>query len=86
MDPRTVALSNVSSAHSSSSVGVFTRAHAGPEAFDELVRMVRPVGVIAFALWTDLYEEVGFEAKQDELERRGELEAYRALGAFRREP
>ena len=55
-------------------------------AFDELVRMVRPVGVIAFALWTDLYEEVGFEAKQDELERRGELEAYRALGAFRREP
>ena len=80
MDPRNVALSNVSSAHPSSSVGVFTRAHAGPEAFDELVRVVRPGGVMAFAPWTDLYEELGFEAKQDE------LEAYRALGAFRREP
>jgi ubiquinone/menaquinone biosynthesis C-methylase UbiE len=53
------------------SVGVFTRAHAGPEAFDELVRVVRPGGVIAFALWADLYEELGFEAKQDELERNG---------------
>ena len=51
------------------SVGVFTQGHAGPEAFDEIIRVVRPGGKIAFGLRTDVYEEQGFDAKQDELER-----------------
>lgn len=48
--------------------GVFTAGHAGPEALDELVRVVRPGGLLIFSLSSAVYEAEGFEAKLDALE------------------
>lgn len=53
------------------SIGVLTQGHARPDSFDELVRVVKPGGKIAFGLRTDMYEEQGFEDKQAELEAEG---------------
>ena len=43
------------------SVGVFTTGHAPAHAFEELVRITKPRGLIAFSLRVDLYEEGGFK-------------------------
>jgi SAM-dependent methyltransferase len=51
------------------SVGVLTRGHAPPSAFDELLRITKPGGHIVFALRTDVYAQDGFKGKQTELER-----------------
>ena len=48
--------------------GVFTAGHAGPEGFDELVRVVRPGGHLIFSLSSAVYEAQGFKAKLDALE------------------
>ena len=47
--------------------GVFTAGHAGPEGFDELVRVVRPGGHLIFSLSSAVYEAQGFKAKLDAL-------------------
>ena len=49
-------------------VGVFTLGHAPASSLDELVRVTRPGGHIAFSLRPDVYEENGFKEKQTELE------------------
>ena len=53
--------------------GVFTAGHAGPEGFDELVRVVRPGGPLIFSLSSAVYEAEGFKAKLDALEAAGAL-------------
>ena len=53
------------------SVGVFTLGHAPASSFDELIRVTKPGGYVIFSLRTDVYEEGGFEAKQQELEAQG---------------
>lgn len=53
--------------------GVFTAGHAGPEGFDELVRVVRPGGHLVFSLSSAVYEAQGFRAKLDALEEAGAL-------------
>ena len=49
-------------------VGVMTLGHAGPESFDELVRITKPQGYIVFTIRTDVYLENGFKEKQAEVE------------------
>ncbi|MEZ4361943.1 MAG: L-histidine N(alpha)-methyltransferase [Kofleriaceae bacterium] len=54
-------------------VGVFSYGQAPPEALDEVLRMVRPGGVVAFTLRTDFYEQdaMGVRSRIEALERRG---------------
>ena len=52
-------------------VGVFTQGHAPASSLDELVRVVKPGGHIAFSLRTDTYLENGFKDKMDALESAG---------------
>ena len=52
-------------------VGVLTLGHAPAHSLDELVRIVRPGGCIAFTLRPDVYERNGFRDKQQQLEREG---------------
>ncbi len=54
-------------------VGVFSYGQAPAEALDEIIRMVRPGGVVAFTLRTDFYGEdaMGVRTKMQLLERRG---------------
>lgn len=52
-------------------VGVFTQGHAPASSLDELVRVVKAGGYIAFSLRTDTYLENGFKDKMDALESAG---------------
>ena len=52
-------------------VGVMTLGHAGPESFDELIRITKPQGYIVFTIRTDVYLENGFKEKQAEVESKG---------------
>ena len=52
-------------------VGVFTLGHAPASSIDELVRVTRPGGHVAFSLRPDVYENDGFKEKQTELEAAG---------------
>ena len=52
-------------------VGVMTLGHAGPESFDELIRITKPQGYIVFTIRTDVYLENGFKEKQAEIESKG---------------
>ncbi len=49
-------------------VGTFTYAHVGPEAFDELVRVTRPGGVICFTIRDGAYEAYDYRSKMLQLE------------------
>ena len=49
-------------------VGVMTLGHAGPESFDELIRITKPQGYIVFTIRTDVYLENGFKEKQAEVD------------------
>lgn len=53
------------------STGVLTVAHAPASSLDELVRVTKPGGYIAFTLRPDVYEGYGFKEKQDTLEAEG---------------
>ena len=50
------------------SVGVMTLGHAGPDSLNELLRITKPQGYIAFTIRTDVYLENGFKEKQKEME------------------
>ena len=52
-------------------VGVLTLGHAPDHSLDELVRIVRPGGYVAFTLRPDVYERNGFRDKQEQLVREG---------------
>jgi len=53
------------------STGVLTVAHAPASSLDELIRVTKPGGYIAFTLRPDVYEGCGFKEKQDALEAKG---------------
>jgi SAM-dependent methyltransferase len=53
------------------SVGVLTLGHAAASSFDELMRITKPGGHIAFSLRPDVYENNGFKEKQTALEADG---------------
>ena len=55
-------------------VGVLTVGHAPANSLDELVRVTRPGGHIAFSLRPDVYENNGFKERQAELESQGKWE------------
>jgi len=52
-------------------VGVMTLGHAGPESFNELIRITKPQGYVVFTIRTDVYLENGFKEKQDDMESSG---------------
>lgn len=54
-------------------VGVFSYGQAPAETLDEIVRLVRPGGVVAFTMRTDFFEQdaMGIRSKVESLERRG---------------
>ena len=43
------------------SSGTFTHGHVGPEPLDELVRILRPGGVLACTVHQDLWQSMGFD-------------------------
>lgn len=45
------------------SSGTFTTGHVGPEAFDELIRIVRPGGLLAISINKAHFVSAGFESK-----------------------
>lgn len=45
------------------SSGTFTHGHVGPEPLDEILRILRPGGVLACTVHCDLWESAGFAAK-----------------------
>ncbi len=56
------------------SIGVLTLGHAPAESLDELVRVTKSGGHVAFSLRPDVYEERGFKEKQSALEAAGRWE------------
>ena len=55
-------------------VGVLTLGHAPAHSLDELARVVRPGGHVAFTLRPDVYEQNGFREQQQQLESDGAWE------------
>ena len=55
------------------SSGPFTCGHVGPEPFDELVRLLRPGGLMSFSIHVDIWEPQGFMATLDRLVDQGKL-------------
>ncbi len=72
------------------SVGVFTRGHAPPSSFDELIRITRPGGYIVFTLPPDLYAEGEFGEKQSDQESQVKWKLVQVSGRYqplpKREP
>ena len=67
-------------------VGVLTLGHAPASSLDELVRVTKPGGVIAFTLRPDVYRQNGFREKQDELAAEGKWELVDVTGEFQGMP
>ena len=42
-------------------VGVFTHGHVGPSRLEELIRIVKPGGILCFTVNEDVYESYGFD-------------------------
>ena len=53
------------------SIGVLTVGHATASSLDELIRVTKPGGYIAYTLRPDVYRNNGFKEKQDALEAEG---------------
>jgi len=49
-------------------VGVFTHGHVGSDRLDELVRIVKPGGIICFTINEGVYQPYGFNSKIQKLE------------------
>ena len=67
-------------------VGVLTLGHAPANSLDELARVVRPGGLVAFTLRPDVYEQNGFGEKQRQLESDGAWELARVTEEFQGMP
>ena len=55
-------------------VGVLTLGHAPANSLDELARVTKPGGVVAFTLRPDVYEQNGFRERQEQLVSEGKWE------------
>ena len=55
------------------SCGTFTHSHVGPEAFDELLRIIRPNGIVCVSINAEIYESNGFYKKLSNLESAGKI-------------
>lgn len=53
------------------SIGVFTAGHAPADAFDELLRVLRPAAHIIFSILEDVYVQKGYNGKFEALENDG---------------
>ena len=67
-------------------VGVLTLGHAPASSLDELARVVRPGGHVAFTLRPDVYEQNGFKEKQRQLESDGTWELVHVTEEFQGMP
>ena len=67
-------------------VGVLTLGHAPAHSFDELVRVTKPGGYVAFTLRPDVYEQNGFRERQELLESEGKWEVVEVTDKFRGMP
>lgn len=65
------------------SCGVFTIGRAPAFAFDELVRIIRPGGLLIFTVHITAYETAGFKEKFDELEAAGKWTMVEVSHKFR---
>ena len=63
-------------------VGVLTLGHAPASSLDELARIVRPGGLVAFTLRPDVYRQNGFMEKQHQLESDGTWEIVNVTREF----
>ncbi len=63
-------------------VGVLTLGHAPASSLDELARIVRPGGLVAFTLRPDVYRQNGFMEKQHQLEADGTWEIVNVTREF----
>ena len=68
------------------SVGVLTVAHAPVSSFDELIRITKPGGHIAFTLRPDVYQNSGFREKQTTLESEGKWKPVEVTEKFQALP
>lgn len=50
------------------SAGTFTHGHVGPEAFDELLRILKPNGLFVVSIHSEVFKEKGFKKKILEIE------------------
>ena len=50
------------------SAGTFTHGHVGPEAFDELLRILKPKGLFVVSIHSEVFKEKGFKKKIHEIE------------------
>jgi predicted TPR repeat methyltransferase len=67
-------------------VGVLTLGHAPANSLDELVRVTKRGGYIAFTLRPDVYEQNGFREKQEQLVAHGKWELADVTDKFRGMP
>ena len=56
------------------SSGTFTHGHVGPEPLDEILRILRPGGILACTVHIDLWQSRGFEEKFNALVASGTIE------------
>ena len=49
-------------------MGVFTHGHVGSDRLDELVRIVKPRGIICFTVNEGVYDSYGFDSRIKNLE------------------
>lgn len=55
-------------------VGTFTYGHVGPQAFDELIRITKPEGLICFTIREGAFQDYNFRERMIELEQDGSWE------------
>jgi ubiquinone/menaquinone biosynthesis C-methylase UbiE len=63
-------------------VGVLTLGHAPAHSLDELVRVTKPGGCVAFTLRPDVYEQNGFRERQELLVSQGKWELVEVTDKF----
>ena len=63
-------------------VGVLTLGHAPAHSLDELVRVTKSGGVVAFTLRPDVYEQNGFRERQEQLVADGKWELVEVTDEF----
>lgn len=63
------------------SSGTFTHAHVGADAFDEILRILRPGGLLVCSINKAIFEPMGFSRKIDRLEEAGSLRTVTILEA-----